>query len=97
MFHPRKIVWDYGVLRDIIWCHGLGVFGLLTKDNLFTIDPKPLYSPETVNMPTVELIINAYSAITPGIDNKSFWRCACAGKTLYVIYSGMSVRMQTDK
>ena len=89
-FLPKKIPWRSGLIRDIIWCEDLGVFLLLTKDSLHSISPQALFTSETgVNKPQTEFSVSTYNKIKPFNGDTSFWRCTCAGTTLYIIYSGL--------
>ncbi|CAF2447024.1 unnamed protein product [Rotaria sp. Silwood2] len=88
-FQPTHISWHNGLIRDTTWCSDLNVFIVLTKDALFSVSPISLFTIETAtNKPLVDLKISAYKTVKPYNDNVSFWRCTCAGETLYINYSG---------
>jgi hypothetical protein len=87
---PKKIPWRYGLVRDITWCPELETFILLTRDALYSFSPKSLLLTEnaTTNKPIPDLKINTFKKVKPYDENNSFWRCTCAGATLYITYSG---------
>jgi hypothetical protein len=88
-FERKQVKWRYGLVRDIVWSDELAVFVLLTKDTLYTMDPEGLFdSARGYHKPIVELEVNVYSTIKPSHENSSFWRCAFADNTLYIIYAG---------
>jgi hypothetical protein len=89
-FQQKKIPWRYGLVRDIVWCSHLEIFILLTRDALYSFNPKSLLVTETatINKPIADLTINTYKKVKPYDENQSFWRCTCAGPTLYINYSG---------
>ncbi|CAF1113041.1 unnamed protein product [Rotaria sordida] len=88
-FQRAHTSWHNGLIRDSIWCSDLDVFILLTKDALFSLSPTSLFTTETAkNKPLVDLKIHTYNKVKPYNNNVSFWRCTCAGTTLYINYSG---------
>ena len=90
-FEPKKMPWREGLIRDAVWCSELGVFFLLTQRGLYAFDPRTLVaSATTTTIDThLQLKVITYTKIKPMDDSHSFWRCACAGKTLYICYSGL--------
>jgi len=89
-FHRKLIPWRFGLIRDIVWCSDLDLFILLTKDTLFNISPKSLLIPETaLDKPLENFTINTYKKIKPRTNNLLFWRCTCAGTTVYITSAGM--------
>jgi hypothetical protein len=89
-YKPTKLPWRFGLIRDIVWCPDLNLFILLTRDSVFSVSPQSLLIPDTAaNKPIADFTINAYKKIKPYDTNASFWRCTCAGTTLYISYSGI--------
>ena len=92
-FEPKQVPWHEGLLRDSIWCSQLNVFVFLTQKSLFSFDPKLLFTRSAMtDEERLQSSINAYSTIKPYDDKNSFWRCTCAGTTLYITYSGKRIR-----
>ena len=93
-FEPRKIPWNHGLIRDIVWCPELSVFVLLTQKTLFTFNPHSITNPTTMTTTTalplgdIQLKISAYNKIKPFEDRYSFWRCTTVGTRVFVAYSG---------
>lgn len=86
-FELKKIPWRQGLLRDIAWCPALDQFLLLTQKALFGLRV-PSSSGGTAHEGDVELAALSYSPVVPYASDKSFWRCTCDGKTVYIVYSG---------
>jgi hypothetical protein len=88
-FEVKKIPWRYGLIRDIVWCPEFGVFILLTQKALFTLNTKSFVSPPSALYNTdIQLTVNSYAKIKPFDEKSSFWRCTCAGTTVYISNSG---------
>ena len=88
-FLPKKIPWRFGYIRDIVWAPNLGLFILLTRDALYSVSPQSLLTAESAaSKPLADFTINTYKKIKPYDSTHLFWRCTCAGTTLYIAYSG---------
>lgn len=93
-FEPRKIPWNNGLIRDIVWSPDLSVFVLLTQKTLFTFDPHSITAPTTASakpLGDLHLKISAYNKIQPFEDRYSFWRCTTVGSRVFVAYSGRNI------
>ena len=86
-FEMKRIPWRHGLVRDIAWCPALCQFMLLTQKSLFAL-AIPSSSASGMNGADLELTAVSYSRVVPYANDKSFWRCACDGTTVYVSYSG---------
>ncbi|CAF4293935.1 unnamed protein product [Rotaria socialis] len=88
-FQSKSIRWNYGLIRDIIWCSNLNIFLLLTKDSLLSISPEGVVVPAKATTKSLDdFKINKYPTVKPYDQNVGFWRCTCIGTSLYICYSG---------
>ena len=88
-FQAKRIPWRFGLVRDIVWCSQFDVFLLLTRDALHSLSPNSMFiSASARNKPLEKYPTKTYARIKPFHPDNLFWRCACAGRTLYITYAG---------
>ncbi|CAF0977103.1 unnamed protein product [Rotaria magnacalcarata] len=88
-FQSKCIPWNYGLIRDIIWCSNLNIFILLTRDSLLSISPEGAIVPaKTTTKSLDDFKIHKYPTVKPYDSSVVFWRCTCIGTSLFITYSG---------
>lgn len=93
-FQSKRIPWRFGLIRDIVWSSQIDAFLLLTRNALHTISPKSLLLPQSPrDKPLEKFPTKTYKKVKSFSQDNLFWRCTCAGTTLYVVYAGRSEDM----
>lgn len=89
-FKAKRVPWNFGLIRDLIWSRELGLFFALTKTCLLSLNLEEFGRAKTLTSGSPQFDINLYTSVRPADEINSFWRLTSIDKFLYVSYTGFS-------